>query len=107
MPSFASIALVLVESEEHKDGSAAGRTHPSKVKSVLAKYDIAELPEDFYATGTEHVSGEEIGWTHKICRELLDVALEYPGLKVLVNALGTPPDDILAPTMRSKLRLAR
>ena len=70
--------------------------HKAWVQSMMAKYDIPELPDDYFAEGSEHVSGEQIGWTHKICRELIDVAMKFPGLKVLVNALGTPPDDILA-----------
>ena len=69
--------------------------HKAWVKTMLAKYEIPELPADYFDEGSEHVSGEQIGWTHKICRELIDVAMEFPGLKVLVNALGTPPDDIL------------
>jgi NAD(P)H-dependent flavin oxidoreductase YrpB (nitropropane dioxygenase family) len=70
--------------------------HKAWVKSVLNKYDVPDLPEDYFDEGSEHVSGEEIGWTHKICRQLIDIAIRYPGLKVLVNALGTPPEDILA-----------
>jgi NAD(P)H-dependent flavin oxidoreductase YrpB (nitropropane dioxygenase family) len=70
--------------------------HKAWVQSMMAKYDIPELPDDYFDEGSEHVSGEQIGWTHKICRELIEVAIGFPGLKVLVNALGTPPDDILA-----------
>ncbi|MCZ6830872.1 MAG: nitronate monooxygenase family protein [Gammaproteobacteria bacterium] len=69
--------------------------HKAWVASVLRKYDIPELPDDYFADGSHHVSGEQIGWTHKICRQLIDTALKYPGMKVLVNALGTPPEDIL------------
>lgn len=70
--------------------------HKAWVASLMQKYDIPELPDDFFGEDSEHVSGEQLGWTHKICRELIDVAMRYPGLKVLVNALGTPPDDVLA-----------
>ncbi len=69
--------------------------HKAWVRSVLDKYDVPELPANYFDDAA-HVSGEEIGWTHKICRELLAVALSYSGCRVLVNALGTPPDDILA-----------
>lgn len=70
--------------------------HKAWIKSVLQKYDIPDLPDNFFEEGGHHVSGEELGWTHKICRQLLDIALSYPGCRVMVNALGTPPDDILA-----------
>lgn len=70
--------------------------HKAWVQSMLRKHDIPDLPADYFGEGSEHVSGEQIGWTHKICRELIEIAVGYPGLKVLVNALGTPPDDILA-----------
>jgi NAD(P)H-dependent flavin oxidoreductase YrpB (nitropropane dioxygenase family) len=69
--------------------------HKGWIKSMMSKYDIPDLPTDYFDEGSEHVSGEEIGWTHKICRELIEIAIRYPGLKVLVNALGTPPEDIL------------
>jgi NAD(P)H-dependent flavin oxidoreductase YrpB (nitropropane dioxygenase family) len=70
--------------------------HKAWVESVLARYGIPPLPAD--ATGDGHhggISGDQIGWTHDICRQLLDVAFTYPGVKVMVNALGTPPQDIL------------
>jgi len=72
-------------------------THKAWVESVLARYGIPPLPVDA-TDGGQHggISGEQIGWTHDICRQLLDVAFTYPGVKVMVNALGTPPEDILA-----------
>lgn len=69
--------------------------HKAWVESVLRRYGIPELPADYYQQNREQVSGEQIGWTHKICRELIGIAIDYPGLRVLVNALGTPPQDIL------------
>jgi len=70
--------------------------HKAWIKTMMDKYDIPDLPSDYFEDGSHHVSGEQIGWTHKISRQLVDTAIEYPGMKVLVNALGTPPDDILA-----------
>lgn len=73
-------------------------SHRQWLESVLARYGIAPLPGDGSSGTAVHggISGEQIGWTHEICRALLEVAFAYPGLKVLVNALGTPPADILA-----------
>jgi len=69
--------------------------HTAWVESVLQRYNIPPLPSDAKA-GEFGLSGDQIGWTHDLARKLLDVALRYPTLKVLVNALGTPPADILA-----------
>ena len=70
--------------------------HKAWVEDVLARHGVAPLPADADA-GTHHgISGEQIGWTHDLCRQLLDVAFGYPGVKVMVNALGTPPADVLA-----------
>ena len=73
-------------------------SHRQWLESVLARYGIAPLPGDGSSGSTVHggISGEQIGWTHEICRALLEVAFGYPGLKLMVNALGTPPEDILA-----------
>ncbi len=69
--------------------------HKAWVETVMQKYDIPALPENYQRSSHEGASGSEIGWTHKICRELLEIAFSYPGLKVMVNALGTPPQDIM------------
>lgn len=79
--------------------------HKAWIASVLNKYDIPELPDDYFEGDGHHVSGEQIGWTHKICRQLIDVALQYPGLKVLVNALGTPPADVLAACREKNIKV--
>ena len=68
--------------------------HKAWVETVLKRYGIAPLPANAEG-GAYGISGEQIGWTHDLCRQLLDVAFAYPGLKVMVNALGTPPADIL------------
>ncbi len=71
-------------------------THRAWVETVLGRYGIPPLPVDSGGEAHGGISGEQIGWTHDICRELLDVAFSCPGVRVLVNALGTPPDDVLA-----------
>lgn len=65
--------------------------HKAWIETVLQRHGVAALPADVGG-----IRGEEIGWTHDLARGLLDVALQYPTLKVMVNALGTPPDDLLA-----------
>ena len=38
-----------------------------------------------------------LGWTEATATPLLDVALERPGVKLIANALGTPPKEVIAP----------
>ncbi len=68
--------------------------HRDFVDSLLKKYDVPHLPdgeEDAIiqdrlkrGRGTPAYSGQ-----------LLDVAFKYPGIKLMVSALGTPPQDII------------
>jgi NAD(P)H-dependent flavin oxidoreductase YrpB (nitropropane dioxygenase family) len=55
--------------------------HKAWVETVLKRYGIAPLPANAEG-GAYGISGEQIGWTHDLCRQLLDVAFAYPGLKV-------------------------
>jgi NAD(P)H-dependent flavin oxidoreductase YrpB (nitropropane dioxygenase family) len=58
------------------------------VREVLAKHGVPEL-------GPDDVSGWRItGWMEQVARSQLDVAFEYP-IKLLANALGSPPADIV------------
>src|SRR5213592_2196138 len=48
----------------------------------------------------EHVEGEAsgwriTGWMEQVARSQLDVAFDYP-IKLLANALGSPPVDVVA-----------
>jgi len=66
------------------------------IESLLEEYEIPPLPEDFKAAAGVggHDSQGLLGWTEGGARGQLDVALEYP-VKLLVNALGPPPRDII------------
>lgn len=66
--------------------------HKAWIEGVLARYGVPPLPAD---TDVGGIRGDQIGWTHDLARSLLEVALRYPSLKVMVNALGTPPADLL------------
>ncbi|MFE5813626.1 nitronate monooxygenase [Streptomyces sp. NPDC056479] len=62
--------------------------HREFVKDTLAKYGVPELAEG-------EASGWRItGWMEQVARTQLDVALDYP-IKLLANALGSPPVDIV------------
>ncbi|MFJ7962663.1 NAD(P)H-dependent flavin oxidoreductase [Streptomyces sp. NPDC096324] len=62
--------------------------HRQFVADTLAKYGVPELAEG-------EASGWRItGWMEQVARGQLDVAFDYP-IKVLANALGSPPADVV------------
>ena len=62
--------------------------HRRFVTEILAKHQVPQL-----AAG--EASGWRItGWMEQVARTQLDVAFDYP-IKLLANALGSPPPDII------------
>jgi NAD(P)H-dependent flavin oxidoreductase YrpB (nitropropane dioxygenase family) len=64
------------------------KEHRDWVDKVLAEYDVPPLPDD--VPRGHHL----LGWTDATARPQLDVALQHSP-KLLVNALGPPPKDIV------------
>src|SRR5256886_15510814 len=62
--------------------------HRKYVEQVLDRYHVPKLPAD-----EEERSGL-LGWTHEGARPPVDTPLSQP-LKLLANALGPPPKDIV------------
>ncbi|MFI6873817.1 NAD(P)H-dependent flavin oxidoreductase [Streptomyces sp. NPDC050400] len=63
--------------------------HRQFVKDTLARHGVPELAEG-------EASGWRItGWMEQVARSQLDVAFDYP-IKLLANALGSPPADVIA-----------
>ncbi|MEV5607697.1 nitronate monooxygenase family protein [Streptomyces sp. NPDC052225] len=63
--------------------------HRQFVQDTLAKHGVPELAEG-------EASGWRItGWMEQVARGQLDVAFDYP-IKLLANALGSPPADVIA-----------
>ncbi|KQX49952.1 MULTISPECIES: nitronate monooxygenase family protein [unclassified Streptomyces] len=63
--------------------------HRAFVRATLAKHGVPELAEG-------EASGWRItGWMEQVARNQLDVAFDYP-IKLLANALGSPPPDVVA-----------
>ncbi|MFJ7068206.1 NAD(P)H-dependent flavin oxidoreductase [Streptomyces sp. NPDC101115] len=63
--------------------------HREFVRATLAKHGVPELAEG-------EASGWRItGWMEQVARSQLDVAFDYP-IKLLANALGSPPADVVA-----------
>jgi NAD(P)H-dependent flavin oxidoreductase YrpB (nitropropane dioxygenase family) len=67
------------------------------IEKVLEEYEVPPLP-DSSANGDSGVGGGSsglLGWTDGGGRNHVEVALRHPGVKLLVNALGPPPKDII------------
>ncbi len=63
--------------------------HRQFALQVLADHHVPEIPED------ERQPRGMIGWTAAHAAGLLDVALSHPNVKLIANALGTPPADVV------------
>ena len=64
------------------------------IESVLEEYEVPPLPEDNEA-GDGGGSTGLLGWTDGGGRNHVEIALQHKGVKLLVNALGPPPKDII------------
>ncbi len=62
--------------------------HREFVEEVLDRYAVPKLPEG------EAPHEGLLAWTHGGARSQVDIALSHP-IKLLVNALGTPPKDVI------------
>ena len=66
------------------------------IERVLEEYEVPPLPDD-YAADDSMGGGSTglLGWTEGGGRNQVDIALRHPGVKLLVNALGPPPKDVI------------
>jgi NAD(P)H-dependent flavin oxidoreductase YrpB (nitropropane dioxygenase family) len=62
--------------------------HKDFVEETLDHYRVPKLPAD------EPRHESLLAWTHGGARSQVDIALSHP-IKLLVNALGTPPKDVI------------
>src|SRR3990172_4619025 len=62
--------------------------HKQFIEGVLEQYKVPPMPED------EPKPMGLLGWTHDKARSHVEIALSHP-IKLLANALGTPPRDVL------------
>ncbi|MEU3713567.1 NAD(P)H-dependent flavin oxidoreductase [Streptomyces catenulae] len=73
--------------------------HRDYVARILAEHDVPPLPEG-------ETSGWRItGWMEEVARSQLDVAFDHP-IKLLANALGSPPPDVIARAHDRGIRVA-
>lgn len=63
--------------------------HKDFVESVLDKYGVPPLAAD-------HTTGRDLlSWNDTEARQQVEVALSRPDVKLIVNALGAPPKDVV------------
>lgn len=74
--------------------------HHEFVASLLKKYDVPELPDDYERKGEDL-----LGWSIERGMEHLEVALRHP-IKLLANALGTPPPEAIEAAHRHGVLVA-
>ncbi len=67
------------------------------IERVLEEYEVPPLPDEHGASDSGVGGGSTglLGWTEGGGRNHVDVALRHTGVKLLVNALGPPPKDII------------
>ncbi|MCP4007353.1 MAG: nitronate monooxygenase [bacterium] len=62
--------------------------HREFAAKLLSDYGVPELPP-------EDKHHELLGWTAATASPQVDIALQHPKVRLIANALGTPPDDVI------------
>ncbi|MBA3281568.1 MAG: nitronate monooxygenase [Acidimicrobiia bacterium] len=62
--------------------------HRQFVQQILADHDVPEVPED-------EKMQELLGWTEATAGPQVQVALSHPKVRLIANALGTPPANVI------------
>lgn len=69
--------------------AAVPEQHRRFADEILAAHDVPKLPDD------ESPVGQLLGWTAATAAPQVEVALTHENVKLIANALGTPPPDVL------------
>jgi NAD(P)H-dependent flavin oxidoreductase YrpB (nitropropane dioxygenase family) len=69
--------------------AAIPEQHRSFADKLLADHGVPRLPAD------ERPVNELLGWTAATANPQIDVALRHPKVRLIANALGTPPSDVI------------
>jgi NAD(P)H-dependent flavin oxidoreductase YrpB (nitropropane dioxygenase family) len=69
--------------------------HRNFAQKLLADAGVPEIPSD-----EEHLN-QLLGWTEATATPQLDVALAHEKVKLIANALGTPPPDVIEQVQKS------
>ncbi len=65
------------------------------IEHVLEEYEVPPLTKEISDSGVGGGSTGLLGWTDGGGRNQVEVALHHKGVKLLVNALGPPPKDVV------------
>jgi NAD(P)H-dependent flavin oxidoreductase YrpB (nitropropane dioxygenase family) len=76
------------------------REHVDFAKKILSDHGVPEMPAD------EDNSMRLLGWTSATAMPQVEVALRHPKVRLIANALGTPPDDVIAHIHDAGLKVA-
>ena len=87
------------EELEEKLRAMIPQEHRDFVKKLMAEAGVPELPEG------EKVS-ELLGWTATTAGPLVETTLRHEKVRLLANALGTPPSDMIQEIQASGRRVA-
>jgi NAD(P)H-dependent flavin oxidoreductase YrpB (nitropropane dioxygenase family) len=68
--------------------------HRDFVEKLMKEYGVPELPPEDKPSGLQ-------GWTMATARPLLNESLAHPKVRLIANALGTPPADVIAEVQAS------
>src|SRR5215831_2402045 len=63
--------------------------HRRFVEEILAEHDVPKMPDD------EVRHHELLGWTAATAAPQVELALTHDKVRLLANALGTPPSDVI------------
>ena len=74
--------------------------HKRWIEQLLARYDVPKLPDSFVAR-----IDTLLGWSESGGRSHVEIALKHP-IRLLVNALGPPPKDVIDRAHQHGVRVA-
>jgi NAD(P)H-dependent flavin oxidoreductase YrpB (nitropropane dioxygenase family) len=70
--------------------AAIPQQHRDYVQKILSDHGVPKLPEG------EHPVNELLGWTAATATPQVEVALQHAKVRLIANALGTPPPEVIA-----------
>src|SRR5690606_9630227 len=76
------------------------KEHVEFADKLLAEHGVPELPE------AESQKGRLLGWTAATAMPQIEVALKHPKVRLIANALGTPPVDVIEHLHEAGLKVA-